>query len=365
MFLRQPVIVTRFERYLLYSTVLIFLVATSSIVIAQNTQRKSLEIFVNGGTTVGYNLGVNTSENLTNWVTPQADKSIRMAYPSGQSWGAVFITYGQPDTKTPINLSQYSNLSITAKGATGGESVWIGIKDTSQLDGQETKIPIEGLTTQWKTYEFRLTQFTPANISKIYVVCEFVFSGSNPQTVFFNNVTYLTDPLPTYNITVTQTANGLISPDSITVINGSTPTFSITPNPGYHIATINVNGAAINVNSPSGQSYQFPPITSPCNITATFASDPTQTPTVTPTPTNPTGTPNTSITPSPAPTSQTPTSNPTANPSSTSSITPTPIIPEFLNIVAIITAIIVVSTIATVLKKRISAEKSKTKKFEA
>ncbi len=75
----------------------------------------------------------------------------------------------------------------------------------------------------------------------------------------------------TYTITVTQTTNGVINPSTSTVNYGDTPSFTITPNPGYHIATIIANDASVTVTSPSGQTYQFSAISVGGSLTATFA----------------------------------------------------------------------------------------------
>ena len=74
----------------------------------------------------------------------------------------------------------------------------------------------------------------------------------------------------TYQITITQGAHGTIVPGTTIVDFGATPSFTITPNAGYHIASITANGAAVNVTVPSGQSYQFSSISSDGSLTATF-----------------------------------------------------------------------------------------------
>ncbi len=60
-----------------------------------------------------------------------------------------------------------------------------------------------------------------------------------------------------YTITVTQSPNGLISPGTSIIAYGGAQNFNITPNVGYHILGITVNGIAVAVTFPSGQSYQF------------------------------------------------------------------------------------------------------------
>jgi hypothetical protein len=77
----------------------------------------------------------------------------------------------------------------------------------------------------------------------------------------------------TFVITVSAGVNGQISPGTGSVNYGATPTYSVTPNVGYHIVSITVNGGSVAVTSPKGQSYQFAPVTSAGSIAATFAVD--------------------------------------------------------------------------------------------
>jgi hypothetical protein len=149
-------------------------------------------IFVGDKLATGYDLEVNTSGGLTNWVTVKSGE-ICMAYPSGQSWGAVFITVGKPTQPPRLgkDLSNYHQLSLELRGQAGGESVSIGIKDKNQPDdGSETKVPVSGLTTDWKTFTFPLSKFTGAHLHNLYVVIEFVFAGK-PATVCARNIQYL------------------------------------------------------------------------------------------------------------------------------------------------------------------------------
>jgi hypothetical protein len=78
----------------------------------------------------------------------------------------------------------------------------------------------------------------------------------------------------TYTITVTQTANGLISPGTTSVNYGSNQAFTITPNSGYNIATITTDGGLATVTSPSGQTISFSNVKSSHTLTATFVLAP-------------------------------------------------------------------------------------------
>jgi hypothetical protein len=70
-----------------------------------------------------------------------------------------------------------------------------------------------------------------------------------------------------HTITASAGSNGLISPSgSVSVLDGSSQTFTITPNAGYVIASLLVDG----VSSGYGQSYTFTAVTMDHTIAATF-----------------------------------------------------------------------------------------------
>ena len=81
--------------------------------------------------------------------------------------------------------------------------------------------------------------------------------------------------IQTFSITVTQTANGTTSPESIdSVTYGSTKTFTFTPNTGYHIASISIDGTTLTdsqIQDAISNGYTFQNISANHTITATFA----------------------------------------------------------------------------------------------
>jgi hypothetical protein len=148
-------------------------------------------IYVGQVLSPGYDMGVNSSNNLTNWLSDSLGY-MKMVYPAGQVWGAVFITVGQPvNPPRPFkNYSMYKSMQIEMKGGSGGETIDIGIKDNTDPDnGQETKIAIL-LTKEWKIYEFSLIKFVTADLSHLYAPVEFVFGGNQSKTVYFKNINY-------------------------------------------------------------------------------------------------------------------------------------------------------------------------------
>jgi exo-beta-1,3-glucanase (GH17 family) len=154
--------------------------------------RKTREIFANGKLSAGYDTGVASSGNRTDWLSDM-NGSMRMSYQPGQSWGAVFISVGKPvDPPRPWkDFSQFQTISIELRGELGGESVEIGLKDAYDSDdGSETKIRIANLSKNWQTYRFPISSFQTADLMKLYVVVEFVFSGSASQKLYFRNIEY-------------------------------------------------------------------------------------------------------------------------------------------------------------------------------
>ena len=119
-----------------------------------------------------------------------------------------------------------------------------------------------------------------------YVIAGITVDG-NPVTVTtpsgqdytFTNVTAnhsisATFSIQQFTITSSASANGSISPSgSILVDNGSNKTFTITPNSGYVIASITVDGNPVTVTTPSGQDYTFTNVTANHTITASFITN--------------------------------------------------------------------------------------------
>jgi len=122
----------------------------------------------------------------------------------------------------------------------------------------------------------------------------------------------------TFTITVTQGANGIISPGTTTVNYGGSQTFTITPSTGYSIVSLTVDGSTV----AAASSYTFSNVTASHTFTATFALTPTQTPSPTVAP-PPTSTPNPTPTPTP-PTAPTSTPSPTPTLTTTPTLTPKP-----------------------------------------
>jgi uncharacterized repeat protein (TIGR02543 family) len=78
----------------------------------------------------------------------------------------------------------------------------------------------------------------------------------------------------TYNITITQTSNGSISPTSATVDYGSNQSFTFTPATGYSVSSITVDGTALSsaaLATAIASGYTFTNVTETHTITATYS----------------------------------------------------------------------------------------------
>jgi hypothetical protein len=142
----------------------------------------------------GFGMGVDDSHHDRDWLQYDSLNGFyHMNYPAGHSWGAVFITVGNPTpTGRPwMNFSLYDSIRITVRGAHGNESVQFGLKDRIDYDdGNETKLDVSGISSEWQNISFPLSAFITANLKELYVVGEFVFSDS-AQTIDFKNITYV------------------------------------------------------------------------------------------------------------------------------------------------------------------------------
>ena len=84
-----------------------------------------------------------------------------------------------------------------------------------------------------------------------------------------NTTLYAEWSAATYTITVTQTANGQISPGTSSVSAGLNKVFYIVPDPGYGVATLVVDGMSVPIGSP----YTFTNVSANHTITATYAAE--------------------------------------------------------------------------------------------
>jgi parallel beta-helix repeat protein len=195
------------------------------------------------------------------------------------------ITIYSPSSSIIINNNIYGNqyniyLDATLTTNVNATYNWWGTTDTSAINQT--------------MYDFK-DNFNLGNVTFVPFL-----TAPNPQA-------------PTY-ISASAGAGGSISPSGTVSVNyGGSQSFTITPNTGYYIVDVTVNGTSVGAVS----SYTVQNIQGATTISATFAPNPTPTPSPTPTPL-PTATPTPVPTQTPAPTgTPTPTPTPSLTPLAT------------------------------------------------
>ncbi len=105
-----------------------------------------------------------------------------------------------------------------------------------------------------------ITGSATPGVGTVYQIGYSSAAGSQVTKTFINNV---------YTITATAGSGGSISPGTVVVNSGGSQTFTITPNAGYYIAGVTVDG----VSKGAITSYTFTNVTAPHTITATFSNN--------------------------------------------------------------------------------------------
>ncbi|MFH1097303.1 MAG: right-handed parallel beta-helix repeat-containing protein [Candidatus Desantisbacteria bacterium] len=167
----------------------------------------------------------------------------------------------------------YPPANLTAQAGSITQQINLAWKDTSV---NETGFKIErktGTSSLWSQITTEAankknyidTSITPDS-TYYYRVCAYNSSGSSA----YSNEAHATFIIATYTIRAGAGANGSITPSGTTTVNyGATQVFTITPNTGYHIADVKVDGNPVG----TPESYPFGNVTSSHTIAATFATN--------------------------------------------------------------------------------------------
>lgn len=129
--------------------------------------------------------------------------------------------------------------------------------------------------THGGTQNFTITPANGYHIAAIYVDGE-AAAVANQYTfasIDANHTIHAMFEANTYTVTVNQPNNGVITPGTMTVAYGATPTFVVTPNTGYNVTAITVNGTNVissAVNTNGVYTYTMAPVTADATVTATM-----------------------------------------------------------------------------------------------
>ena len=107
-------------------------------------------------------------------------------------WAAVYLrnpSSVQAEFPTK-DFTSYKSIRLELKGENEGELIFFTLKDVDDPDdGSETRVQI-ALSSEWKTYEFELSEFKTANLQKLFLVATFVVLD-NACNLTIRNIEYL------------------------------------------------------------------------------------------------------------------------------------------------------------------------------
>jgi len=231
--------------------------------------------FVSGGGSGTVNVTTQSGCNWTaisnvSWSTITSNSSVTgsgvinysvLANPNASSRTGTLTIAGQTFTATQSGVAQYT-LSIT-KGGTGSGTVTNN--PTGTTFGAGTVVTLTAAPDTNSTFAG-----WSGGCSGTSLTSTVTMNGNVSVTATFT--------LKTYTITASAGANGSVSPSGTVAINyGANQTFTITPNTGYSIADVKVDGASVGKVS----SHTFTNVTANHTLDASFTAIPSYTLTIT------------------------------------------------------------------------------------
>lgn len=226
------------------------------------TYRYSIEVAesahgtITPGTTV-----YNYNATPTFAITPEAGYGVADVTVDGVSVGAV-TSYIFPaltaNHTIAATFAQYQ-YTITANAGNGGTITPSGVANMI-AGGSQT---------------YTITAAAGHHIDQVYVdgapvgaVSTYAFNDVNA-----NHTIFAAFGVNEYVVTVNQPNNGVITPGTTTVAYQATPTFVITPNTGYNVTAITLNGTNVMANAANNNgvyTYTLPAVTANATLTATM-----------------------------------------------------------------------------------------------
>jgi len=164
-----------------------------------------------------------------------------------------------------------ASMGTVAIGSSYGNTITGASYNIAAITGSNGTISPSGVTVvaSGGSQVYSITPATGYGVATLTVDGTYV----TPSTSYtFSNVTAphtisATFSVLTYTLTATQSSNGTISPSGVTTKNyGESQAYTITPNTGYYVSAITVDGSGVGTSSP----YTFSNIIANHTITATF-----------------------------------------------------------------------------------------------
>jgi hypothetical protein len=216
------------------------------------TAPASSPVTVNYGAATTITAAANAGYTFANWTVTSGSGSIASASSASTT---ITLTSGNATVQANFTINQYTiTSSAGANGAispSGATLVNHGANQTYTIT-PNAGYHVDTLTVDGGS-ETPATSYTFTNVTATHTIA-------------------VTFALNTYTITATAGPNGSISPSGAVSVNeGANQSFTITPNAGYHVDTMTVDGGSV---APA-TSYTFTNVTGNHTIDVTFLVDPT------------------------------------------------------------------------------------------
>jgi hypothetical protein len=173
-----------------------------------------------------------------------------------------YNSYGESEPSDPVSYTVPDVLqTFTITASAGGNGSILPVGTVSVTEGQS------------KT--FTISPKSGFHIDGVLV--DGVFKGTTSTYTFQNlsashtiYATFASNPVPSHTIAASTTSHGNINPQgNVTVNEGNNQNFSITPDTGYHIADVRVDGHSVGARA----NFEFPNVTEGHTISASFAAN--------------------------------------------------------------------------------------------
>jgi len=216
----------------------------------------------NGSISPSGTVTVTTGTNQSYTITPLPGYHVAGVLVDGSSVGAV-TSYTFTGVTVPHTIS--ASFAVNS-GYTITASVTVTVAGTNGTISPSGSVSVPSGTNK----TFTMTPATGFKVGKVLVDGAYVGA---PYTYTFSSVSANHTISVLYYPVITSSAGtgGRISPlGQLKITPGTNKTYTITPNTGYHIANVVVDGSSVGAVS----SYTFTNVTAPHTISATFALNP-------------------------------------------------------------------------------------------
>lgn len=213
---------------------------------------------LNGSTPVTNGSSVNHGTALT--ITATAPEGVNINLTVN---GSAFTNGGTHTVTAPVVISAVSSVIQYAVNYSSPSTVALVVKNGSTTITSGTKVNYGTVLTITATPD-------ESHLITALTVNGNPFISGNTYTVVGDVNIAVVAAIKTYTITVTQGANGTITPGTIVVNHGANQTFAINANDDYSIDFLTVDGARVNATG----SYTFTNVKADHTITATFMYTP-------------------------------------------------------------------------------------------